>query len=187
MDHDRRAVFRARLDLHRRAGQITANQKIVGEALLKRLGEDGRCDPSHQTLADDSGESISTVQRALKAFRALGMVSWVRRLVRVGWRVAQTSNAYLLTLGDTPGKPKKLVLRCDGQADRQTRKRSDSTVQPAVPVVSPAEQQEACAALARIDAQRAPVIQARLLTKGGVVAPVLPPWKFGYRNVIAGS
>jgi hypothetical protein len=50
-------------------------ETYVGAALLRRLGQDGRCDPPHQTLADDSGESISTVKRALAAFRDCGLVS----------------------------------------------------------------------------------------------------------------
>jgi hypothetical protein len=159
MDRERRAVWKARIEIHRRARRITDGESYVGLALLKRLGQDGRCDPSHQTLADDSGESISTVKRALKAFLACGMVSWVRRLVRDGWRACQTSNAYLLTLGKVPeilGKP------CDVQTDRETRKEAFSSVQE----VSARAQQEARAALARVAAQRQAVIQARLLTRG---------------------
>ena len=34
-----------------RAGRVTDGEAYVGQALLKRLGQDGRCDPSHQTLA----------------------------------------------------------------------------------------------------------------------------------------
>jgi DNA-binding transcriptional MocR family regulator len=118
MCRERRAVWKARIDLHRRAGRITDGECHVGQALLLRLGHDGRCDPSHATLADDSGESVSTVQRALRALRKLGMVSWVRRLIRDGWRAAQTSNAYLLSLGEAPEIPRP---RCDGQTDRETK------------------------------------------------------------------
>jgi hypothetical protein len=100
MDRERRAVWKARIDIHRRAGRITDGEAYVGAALIRRLGQDGRCDPSQATLASDSGESLSTVKRALKALAGLGMVSWVRRLVREGWRTEQTSNAYLLKLGD---------------------------------------------------------------------------------------
>lgn len=146
MCRERRAVWKARIEIHRRAGRITDGESYVGLALLKRLGQDGRCDPSHQTLADDSGESVSTVQRALKAFRACGMTSWVRRLVRDGWRACQTSNAYLLTLGKPPQNPEKPY---GVQSDRQIRKEDFSSVQQAVPEVSERERREAQAALAR--------------------------------------
>jgi hypothetical protein len=103
--------------LFRRAGGVTDGEAYVGQALLKRLGQDGRCDPLHQTLADDSGESVSTVKRALKAFWACGLVSWARRLWRIGTRVSQDTNAYLLTLGEAPKFPRD---RCEAQSGRQT-------------------------------------------------------------------
>ena len=118
MDRERRAVWKARIEFLRLAGQITDGFAQVGLALLKRLGQDGRCDPSHATLADYSGESVSTVKRALEAFRRCGMVSWARRILRDGWRAVQTSNAYMLTLGETPKIP---VLRCKAQFERETK------------------------------------------------------------------
>lgn len=163
LNHDRRAVWKARVELFRRAGRITDGESYVGAALLKRLGPDGRCDPSHRTLAEDSGESLSTVQRALKALRACGLVSWVRRLVRDGWRAAQTSNAYMLTLGEPPKIP---VHRCDSQPERETRKDRIFSVQLAVPQVSEEARREAQVALARIAAQREAALRARLLGKG---------------------
>ena len=117
MDQDRRAVWHARIELHRRAGNLTDGMAYVARALLKRLGQDGQCDPSHETLAADSGESVSTVKRALRALLALGMVSWVRRLVRAGWRCAQTSNQYLLSLGKAP---EIRGADCDAQNERET-------------------------------------------------------------------
>jgi hypothetical protein len=45
----------------------------VGEALIRHLGADGRRDPSHQMLADDSSESLSTVKRALEVLRGCGL------------------------------------------------------------------------------------------------------------------
>jgi hypothetical protein len=126
MDRERRAVWKARVEIHRRAGRITDGHSYVALALLKRLGTDGRCDPSHQTLADDSGESVDTVKRALKAPHGLGMVDWLRRLIRVGTRVRQISNSYLLWLGQ-PANPvlalaKKLVGRCEADSARGTTK-----------------------------------------------------------------
>ena len=72
-------------------------------ALLRRLGQDGRCDPSHATLAADAAVSPRTVRRALAALAACGLVQWTRRLIRVGWRVAQTSCAYVLRRGEVAG------------------------------------------------------------------------------------
>jgi Helix-turn-helix domain len=147
MDRERRAVWKAQIEVHRRAGRITDGQAQVGVALVRRLGQDGRCDPSHQTLAHDSGESISTVQRALKALAGCGLVSWTRRIIRDGWRACQTSNAYLLTVGKPPAiRPSA----CDGQSDQGTKKDRYSSVQPAAAAASQADQQ----ALERLAKQR---------------------------------
>ena len=94
LDREQRCVWRVRLDLARRAGRITALHALVGEALLRRQGRDGRCDPAHDTLAEDAGCCPRTVRTALKALFELGMLRWVNRLVRVGDHVEQTSNAY---------------------------------------------------------------------------------------------
>ena len=166
LDRERRAVWKARIEMHRRAGRLTDGHAFVALALVRRLGTDGRLDPSHATLADDAGESLSTVQRALRALRAVGLVLWVRRLVRDGWRAAQTSNAYLLTLGESPaihGKP------CDGHRDRGTLKKVFIPMQPSRPDVSDADRQAAQMALATVASRRAGLIQASMLRKGGTV------------------
>jgi hypothetical protein len=62
------------------------------------LGHDGRLDPSHATIAARARVSIATVIRALAQLRALGFLTWVRRLVRTAWRAEQTSSAYVLAL-----------------------------------------------------------------------------------------
>ena len=103
------------MEIHRRAGRLTDAGSYVALALLRRLGADGRCDPSHQTLADDSGKSIDTVKRALKAMQALGMIDWARRVCREGSRVWQTSNSYLLRLGQE-------AFCCEGDSARETRR-----------------------------------------------------------------
>src|SRR6476620_6075211 len=105
MDRERRAVWKARVESHRRAGRLSDAGSYVALALLRRLGTDRRCDPSHATLADDSGKSVDTVKRALKAMQALGLVDWARRLCREGSRVWQMSNSYLLWLSQS-------VFRC---------------------------------------------------------------------------
>ncbi len=140
LDRERRAVWKARIEIHRRAGRITDGESFVGIALIRRLGQDGRCDPSQATLAADSGESLSTVKRALKALAGLGMVAWVRRLVREGWRAVQTSNAYLLTLGKSAEIPR---VSCEVQTARAIAK-NDYTYQ-----TTPAETRAAQAALAK--------------------------------------
>jgi hypothetical protein len=155
LDRERRAVWRARLVMHRRAGRLTALHEDIGLAMLRRLSqEEGRLDPSHATLADDAGASVSTVQRALVALRACGLVDWDRRLVRSGWRTEQTSNAYALSMGNAP------VVSCDSQNDRETRKRCLPTTSQPIMQVDPAEHQQARAVLARITEQR----QASILT-----------------------
>ena len=134
---DQRRAWLARVEAERRAGNLPADQANVARALLKRLGEDGRCDPSYATLAADSGTSPRTVGRAVKALRALKLLRWERRLVRRAWpeggpgaqRAEQTSNAYELLLPEGPitAQPRRpvqlrirLALRCDGQTGRET-------------------------------------------------------------------
>src|SRR3954453_7348819 len=98
LDREQRARFRYLLNAHRRAHRLTPLTEIVGNALVRRLGVDGQLDPSHDTLAADAGCCSRTVRRVLAAMRALGLVLWQCRLVRVGTRVIQTSNAYALAL-----------------------------------------------------------------------------------------
>ena len=88
LDREQRAVWRARLD----TGRVTALHEKVGQALPHRLGTDGRCDPSHDTLAADAGCCPRTVFEALKRLAGLGMLRWINRLDRVGDAVRQISN-----------------------------------------------------------------------------------------------
>ena len=158
---ERRAVWKARIEIQRRAGQVTDGESYVGQALLKRLGQDGRCDPSHQTLADDSGESVSTVKRALKAFWACGLVNWVRRLWRNGTRVSQDTNAYVLTLGEPPKFPR---VRCEGQFGRETKSVDKSIDLLPVPPRSAVEVATAQASRVSL-AEVRKAMEARLLSK----------------------
>jgi len=105
-------LFRA----HARAGRLPAKQEWVGLALLKRLGRDGQCDPSHATLADDSGTSPRTVRRATATLQSLGLLRWQQRLVRADWRAEQTSNAYEFT----PGSAITVLPRCGAVRDART-------------------------------------------------------------------
>lgn len=109
-----RCVWLARLDAARRARRITPGHELVGKALLRRLGDDGRLDPALATLAHDTGLSERTVYRAKDALAAAGLLTWQRRVLRVGARVLQTSSAYVLTLAPAPLPPKPLRLKESG-------------------------------------------------------------------------
>jgi hypothetical protein len=116
-----RARFRFLVHAHRRARRLTRAGLDVGEALVKRLGENGRLDPSYACLATDADCSVRTVQRACDAMRGLGLLRWMRRLVRNGPYVEQTSNAYELTpAGAAPPLPSGSTRIGDGQKGRRT-------------------------------------------------------------------
>jgi hypothetical protein len=166
LDRDQRARFRFLLNAHRRANRLTPMTEIVGNALLKRLGVDGRCDPSHQTLADDAGCDERTVRRALDGLQGLGLVLWVNRLVRDGWRAVQGSNAYLLAPSDVANPPAIRPRSSDGHSARQTLQSDISTVPQSVLEVSDRERMGAREALARVAARRQVAIQASLLNRG---------------------
>jgi DNA-binding transcriptional MocR family regulator len=149
--------------MHERAGRITADHEKIGLALLKRLGQDGRLDPSHATIAQDCGKAVSTVQRALKRLAECGLLGWLRRIARDGNRVVQTSNSYMLTLGNPPTFPES---RCETPIARQTRKDRDSSAQQPIPEPSERERLGAQAALAAIAARRqAAVLDAMTMSK----------------------
>lgn len=122
---DERRAWLARAEAERRARRLTAMHVVVASALLRRLGADGQCDPSHATLARDAGCNPSTVLRALKELRAVGLLTWERRLVRRPWpaggagatRAEQTSNAYELLLPNRPVAPRE-ERRCRAVAGR---------------------------------------------------------------------
>lgn len=118
----------------------------------------GSC--ARHPLAEDVGCGARTVRRARVALRSCGLVVWVQRLVRDGWRAAQTSNAYRLTLGDPPKIP---VPRCGGQSDRETPKKDLFPVGQPPATATPEERQKARAELTQIAAQREPSIKATLL------------------------
>ena len=116
LDRERRARYTFLLNAHRSAGRLTADHLRVGEKLLKRLGADGRCDPSYETLATDAGCKARTARRATAQLRDLGLLRWERRLVRAGWRAEQTSNQYELIPTASDGTTAFLRRR-----DRPTR------------------------------------------------------------------
>jgi hypothetical protein len=117
LDREKRARFRYLLHAHRAARRLTADYVAVGEALLRRLGAGGQCDPCYATLAADTGASTRTVGRATARMRDLGLLRWERRLVRCGWRAEQTSNSYQLM-------PTAPLPSCGGQIVREIRRES---------------------------------------------------------------
>jgi hypothetical protein len=69
--------------------------------------------PPMPTIAADASAGCRTVQRALARLSELGMLRWVRRLIRDGSFCEQTSNSYELRLGDGQvgrGTGKKVLI-----------------------------------------------------------------------------
>ena len=148
MCRERRARYRYLLNAHRRARHLTPLGELVGTAILKRLSVDGRCDPAHDTIAEDVGCCARTVRRALATLKALGLLVWQRRIVRAGWRALQTSNAYVLALGRNPD------VSTGGQKARGTRKQSLSLADQPEIRVTPEERKAAQEGLVAVAAAR---------------------------------
>ena len=158
LDREARARFRFLLRAHARAGRLPAKGEWIGAALLKRLGADGRCDPSHATLAADAGCSDRTARRATCRLRDLGLLRWEQRLVRAGWRAEQTSNAYQLQM--LPAATHALAVGArssGGQAGRETPRIG-------IPLCTASAAEVAAAHRALADRRR--VIEQRLLGRG---------------------
>jgi hypothetical protein len=122
LDRERRARVLYLLRAHRGSGGLTACHWDVGEALVRHLSADGRCDPSQATLAAETGCSERTVRRATARLRQLGLLRWQARLVRAGWRAEQTSNAYELVPTADPPPPGNRRRACGGQTGREILK-----------------------------------------------------------------
>jgi hypothetical protein len=98
LDREQRARFRFLARAHRAGRRISACAHDVSEALIRRLGTDGQLDPSHATIAADATCSVRTVQRALSALRAYGLLSWQRRIARCrDGRIEQVSSQFWLS------------------------------------------------------------------------------------------
>ena len=87
------------------ADNLTRAYRDVLLTLRTYRGAGGLIHPSHATLADRAGCCVRTVQRALEAAADLGLLTWVERRVRAGWRWLRTSNRYVLTLPEDPVQP----------------------------------------------------------------------------------
>jgi hypothetical protein len=95
LNRDAHGIIRAKLALAARRRLITALHEKIGRELLLLLGEDGRLFPAHATLATRTGSCSRTVSEAFRRFRRIGLLDWVRRLIRpAGQPTRQSSNAY---------------------------------------------------------------------------------------------
>lgn len=157
LDRERRAVWKARVILFRRARKITAAHEDIALAMLGMLGTDGRLDPTHETIAFRAGYDARTVRRALDRLKGCGLVIWAQRIVREGWRVIQTSNAYALTIGELPAIP--VVFRggqtVRGPVNQEFKKAAD------MGSVSESDRQAAREALARVAERRRGLLGAK--------------------------
>jgi hypothetical protein len=101
-----------------RAGNLTRAYRDVLLTLRTFRGHGGHCWPSHATLADRAECCVRTVQRALTQAQHLGLVDWVERRVRAGWRWLRSSNLYRFL---TPAAPvqtgMRLVFRAPALSD----------------------------------------------------------------------
>jgi hypothetical protein len=148
LDRNGRARFSFLARQHRASNRLTACDLDVAEVLVSALGDDGRLDLAHATIAERAVCHPTTARRALQRLRELGLVQWVRRLVRggsdTGWRAAQTSNAYLLSDAPCLSLPRRILKTClTGRAACASQQR------PAPPIATPAEIAAAREALAR--------------------------------------
>ena len=105
------------------AGNLTPLWRDV----LRALGRFDACQfgifPSHEFLARRARCSVRTVQRALEAARALGLVEWAAQRVRASWRLLRASNRYVLktpqgTVQPGPHGPGRQGSVTTGQAGR---------------------------------------------------------------------
>lgn len=95
-------------------GKLNPNEIAVYVALTWRADETGVCWPSHSTLAEDCGSSVSVVQRALKSLHAKQLVTWVTRTNDNGGR---TSNGYQVAIF-SPLDPSVILTDPLGHIDR---------------------------------------------------------------------
>jgi DNA-binding transcriptional MocR family regulator len=86
--------WRTRVYQEQLAGNLTLPWRVVLFELDSYFNAGGLAWPSHATLAGRVGCCTKTVGRALEAARALGLLEWSRRRVRIGWRSLQSSNLY---------------------------------------------------------------------------------------------
>lgn len=100
IDEARKLVVGAFIERLRDLGAIGGHSFQLASLLLLKYHNSGsgRCNPSHASLADDLGCSISTVKRALDHLKNLGVLGWssdyVQRDVGGVRRPRRTPNSY---------------------------------------------------------------------------------------------
>jgi hypothetical protein len=99
-------AFLCRVEAARRDRERTPDGKRLTDthvALARKLAFCTHSSPSHKWLARCADCSTKTVQRALAILHALGLLTWVRRVVAVFGVRRRIANAY--TLRTTPQQP----------------------------------------------------------------------------------
>ena len=160
-NHQSRALWRVRVSVARAKGKLTASFVDVAMALLKRLGENGRLDPSHATIAKDALVSERTVRRALAALKGLKLLSWEPRLRKdpLSWRTEQNSNAYVLET-EGSGAP-EISAASGGQTGRATKIPMFTKEKPQGSTVPPADAWDAREALRKMREVREALLRAQ--------------------------
>lgn len=77
-----------------RSTKVGGPAKLVYISLSSYADEKGLSWPSHATMAEEADCSVSTVKKALKQLKALGVVTWSQRYREDS---GQTSNVYQIT------------------------------------------------------------------------------------------
>lgn len=125
-------------------GRLTGKFVTVLEALLWGFhnGPTGRCFPAYETIADRAGCCRATVYSAISALEAVGLLTWVNRLIRVRvhdelavswrWRVLRTSNAYALR--DPAPSKSKFQTGTEGQIVKKEGNRQEVPLDPQNPL-----------------------------------------------------
>ena len=139
-------ALKHRTEPRKHYGVLTGKFVDVLDAMLWLIhdGKSGQCNPAYATIADKAGCAPSTVGEAIRALEAVGILSWVNRIRRVGirerdlfghwtttWRVLRTSNAYVFhdpKIAAQQGRPSNTDFRC-GPPDAHKKQ---PVVQPAV-------------------------------------------------------
>lgn len=100
-----------------RDGRMNSTAKVILTCLVERLNFDtGRCDPSHQCIADDLEIGLRTVERTMPRIAAAGWIEVVRR-------GKTTSNFYRLRV--PVEKVHRLLERVDDLRQRRADEREE--------------------------------------------------------------
>ena len=117
LNRDQRGIMKQRFRTARLKHNITALQECIGVELLQLLSQNGALYPTQDTIAQRVSCCLRTVSNALRRFRNLGLMDWVRRLIRICRDVQQTSNAYWFRIESLPSAD----IRCGRKSCRRVR------------------------------------------------------------------